>query len=151
MPLTSSENTIQTNIAAMRHWKGGGTNQAEGSGLGLARAFATPPFTEGEAFNGAHDNVRKVIVLMSDGENTNVGTDPVLDRDYSAYNHLGFWRDLADGDPLTQLLFGILHGVLPPQYRRNINSASELRHLRKRPRRRSSAPTSRMMASRSTP
>ena len=46
--------------------------------MGLARAFAAAPFTEGEAFNGARDNVRKVIVLMSDGENTNVGSDPVL-------------------------------------------------------------------------
>lgn len=123
VPLTSSDSTIQTNIAAMRHWSGGGTNQAEGLAWGWRVLSPGAPFTEGETFNGARDNVRKVIVLMSDGENTNVGNDPVVGSDYSAYNHMGYWRDVAAGDPITQLLFGILHGVLPPQYRRNINSS----------------------------
>jgi Flp pilus assembly protein TadG len=123
VPLTASESTIQTNIAAMRHWNGGGTNQAEGLAWGWRVLSPGAPFTEGETFNAARDNVRKVIVLMSDGENTNVGSDPVLGSDYSAYNHMGYWRDVAAGDPLTQLLFGILHGLLPPQYRRNINSS----------------------------
>jgi hypothetical protein len=85
----------------------------------------TAPFTEGAPYDPTGQSVRKVIVLMSDGENTNVGTDPVLGTDYSAYNHMGFWRDVAAGDPLTQLLFGLLHGILPVQYRRNINSANQ--------------------------
>jgi hypothetical protein len=123
VPLTSSDSTIQTNIAAMRHWSGGGTNQAEGLAWGWRVLSPGAPFTEGETFNGARDNVRKVIVLMSDGENTNVGNDPVVGSDYSAYNHMGYWRDVAAGDPITQLLFGILHGILPPQYRRDINSS----------------------------
>ena len=83
----------------------------------------TPPFTEGEPFNAARDNVRKVIVLMSDGENTNVGSDVVMSSDYSAYNHLGLWRDYAGGGLLNQLIGGILRGILPPQYRRNITSS----------------------------
>jgi Flp pilus assembly protein TadG len=124
VPLTSNDSLIQTNIAAMRHWMGGGTNQAEGLAWGWRVLSPTAPFTEGVAFNAAHDNVRKVIVLMSDGENTNVGDDPVLDTDYSAYNHLGVWTDLADGGLLNQLIGGILRGILAPQYRRNISSST---------------------------
>jgi hypothetical protein len=110
----------------MRHWSGGGTNQAEGLAWGWRVLSPTPPFTEGVAFNAAHDNVRKVIVLMSDGENTNVGYDPVMSSDYSAYGALGFWRDIANGNGvgLGQLIGAVLHGVLPPQYRRNITSST---------------------------
>lgn len=124
VPLTSNLSTIQTNIAAMRHWNGGGTNQAEGLAWGWRVLSPTAPFTEGEPFNAARDNVRKVIVLMSDGENTNVGSDPVMATDYSAYNHLGLWRDLDDGGIIGQLIGGILRGILPPQYRRNISNSS---------------------------
>jgi Flp pilus assembly protein TadG len=121
VPLTTSESTIQTNISAMRHWSGGGTNQAEGLAWGWRVLSPTAPFTEGAAYG---PNVRKVIVLMSDGENTNVGFDPVLASDYSAYNHLGLWRDLDDGTGLLgQLVGAVLMGVLPPQYRRNINNS----------------------------
>jgi Flp pilus assembly protein TadG len=119
VPLTSSNTTIQTNIAAMRHWSGGGTNQAEGLAWGWRVLSPTAPFTEGAPYG---DDVRKVIVLMSDGENTNVGNDPIMGSDYSALNHLGLWRDYADGGVVNQLFNGILYGILPPQYRRNINS-----------------------------
>ena len=121
VPLTSSDNTIQTNIAAMRHWSGGGTNQAEGLAWGWRVLSPTAPFTEGAAYG---PDVRKVIVLMSDGQNTNVGDDPVLDSDYSAYNHLGMWTDLADGGLLGQLIGGLVRGILAPQYRRNISSSA---------------------------
>lgn len=120
VPLTSNEGNVQTNIAAMRHWSGGGTNQAEGLAWGWRVLSPSAPFTEGAAYG---PNVRKVIVLMSDGENTNVGSDPVLDSDYSAYNHLGVWTDLADGGMLGQLIGGIVRGILAPQYRRNITSS----------------------------
>jgi hypothetical protein len=126
VPLTANETTIQTSIAAMQHWSGGGTNQAEGLAWGWRVLSPTAPFTEGVAFNQARDNVRKVIVLMSDGENTNVGQDAVMATDYSAYNYMGFWRDHASGNLLTQLLFGILHGILPPGIvRRDIDSSNE--------------------------
>jgi Flp pilus assembly protein TadG len=124
VPLTSDDGVVQTNIAAMRHWSGGGTNQAEGLAWGWRVLSPTAPFTEGVAFNAARDNVRKVIVLMSDGENTNVGSDVVMSSDYSAYNHLGLWRDYASGGLLNQLIGGVLRGILPTQYRRNINSSS---------------------------
>ncbi|MBL8544904.1 MAG: hypothetical protein JNL81_00480 [Hyphomonadaceae bacterium] len=121
VPLTTNETTVQTNIAAMRHWSGGGTNQAEGLAWGWRVLSPTAPFTEGAAYG---PDVRKVIVLMSDGENTNVGSDVVMSSDYSAYNHLGLWRDYASGGLLNQLVSGILRGILPPQYRRNINSST---------------------------
>ena len=122
VPLTSNEAVVQANIAAMQHWMGGGTNQAEGLAWGWRVLSPTAPFTEGMTFNGARDNVRKVIVLMSDGENTNVGDDAVMESDFSAYSYLGFWTNHSQGNSVTQLLFGLLHGVLPSQYRRNINS-----------------------------
>jgi len=121
VPLTSSDTIVQSNIAAMRHWQGGGTNQAEGLAWGWRVLSPTAPFTEGAPYG---PDVRKVIVLMSDGENTNVGTDAVMESDYSAYNHMGFWRNHAGGNLITQLLFGVLHGVLPSQFRRNINSSN---------------------------
>jgi hypothetical protein len=124
VPLTSNSTVVQSNIAAMRHWSGGGTNQAEGLAWGWRVLSPTPPFTEGEAFNSERDNVRKVIVLMSDGENTNVGSDVVMSSDYSAYNHLGLWRDYASGGLLNQLVGGVLRGILPSQYRRPINSSA---------------------------
>jgi Flp pilus assembly protein TadG len=122
VPLTTNESLLQTNVAAMRHWSGGGTNQAEGLAWGWRVLSPTAPFTEGRPYG---DDVRKVIVLMSDGENTNVGNDPVMASDYSAYNHLGLWRDYATGNVLGQLVGAILHGVLPAQYQRNINNSSQ--------------------------
>jgi Flp pilus assembly protein TadG len=121
VPLTSNESVVQSNISDMRHWSGGGTNQSEGLAWGWRVLSPTAPFTEGAAYG---PNVRKVIVLMSDGENTNVGSDPVMSSDYSAYHHLGLWSDYADGGLLNQLIGGILHGILAPQYRRNISSAT---------------------------
>lgn len=121
VPLTSNETTVQTNIAAMRHWSGGGTNQAEGLAWGWRVLSPTAPFTEGAAYG---PDVRKVVVLMSDGENTNVGSDVVMGSDYSAYNHLGLWTNYANGSLLNQLIGGILRGILPPQYRRNISSST---------------------------
>jgi hypothetical protein len=122
VPLTTNENTVQSAISNMRHWMGGGTNQAEGLAWGWRVLSPAQPFTEGAAYG---PDVRKVIVLMSDGENTNVGTDAVMAGDYSAYNYLGFWRDHATGNLLTQLLFGVLHGILPAQFRRDIDSSNE--------------------------
>ncbi|HRP11004.1 MAG TPA: pilus assembly protein TadG-related protein [Terricaulis sp.] len=121
VPLTTNRSTVITAIRAMRDWSGGGTNQAEGLAWGWRVISPGPPFTEGRPYG---DDVRKVIVLMSDGQNTNVGSDPVFASDYSAYNHMGLWRDYANGNILTNLLNGLLFGILPTEYRRNISSAS---------------------------
>ena len=109
--------TLQSAVSAMRHWNGGGTNQAEGLAWGWRVLSPGEPFTQGRAYNNARDNVRKVIVLMSDGENATVGTDAVMVNDYSAYNYVGFWSEFASGNALTRLLFGVLHGVLPQSSR----------------------------------
>ena len=120
IPLTNSDATLQAGISSMIDWNGGGTNQAVGLAWGWRVLSPAAPFTEGAPYG---PNVRKVIVLMSDGENTNVGNDPVFSSDYSAYNHLGEWRDYAGGNLLNQLLGLVLHGVMPAQYRRNITSS----------------------------
>lgn len=120
IPLTSDGDSIVDGIRAMQHWSGGGTNQAEGLAWGWRVLSPTPPFTQGAPYG---PDVRKVIVLMSDGENTNVGSDPVMSSDYSAYNHRGLWANYAAGNVLSQVLDAIVHGILPPQYRRNINSS----------------------------
>jgi hypothetical protein len=122
VPLTSNRTSVISAIRAMTDWSGGGTNQAEGLAWGWRVLSPGAPFTEGRDYG--EDDVRKVIVLMSDGENTNVGSDPVFASDYSAYNHLGLWRDYAGGNILTDLLNGILFGILPAQYRRNISSSN---------------------------
>lgn len=120
VPLTTSRSTVVNAVRDMRHWSGGGTNQAEGLAWGWRVLSPGEPFSQGRPYG---DDVRKVIVLMSDGENTNVGSDPVFASDYSAYNHLGLWRDYAAGGLLTQLLGAVLHGILPPQFRRNISNS----------------------------
>jgi Flp pilus assembly protein TadG len=125
VPLTTDNAALQTAIGNMIQWNGGGTNQAEGLAWGWRVLSPGAPFTEGAPYG---PDVRKVIVLMSDGENTNVGSDPVLSSDYSAYNHLGLWRDYDQGNWLGQLLGSllnsILHGAMPAQYQRNISSSS---------------------------
>lgn len=121
VPLTTNRTTVVNAVRAMRDWSGGGTNQAEGLAWGWRVLSPGPPFTQGRPYG---DDVRKVIVLMSDGENTNVGSDPVFGSDYSAYNHLGLWRDYAGGNLLNQLLGLVLHGILPAQYRRNISTSN---------------------------
>jgi hypothetical protein len=82
----------------MRHWNGGGTNQAEGLAWGWRVLSPGAPFTEGRPYDDPDDPVRKVLVLMTDGENTNVnGTSEsasggrVFQSDYSSYSHLGQW------------------------------------------------------------
>ena len=102
--------------------RGGGTNQAEGLAWGWRVLSPTAPFTEGAPYG---DNVRKVIVLMSDGENTNVGNDAVMASDYSSFNHLGLWRDYGPGNLLGQLLNLLPHGILPSGFIRDIDSSSE--------------------------
>jgi hypothetical protein len=47
-----------------------------------------------------------------------------MDSDYSAYNHLGLWTELANGNLLGQLISGVVRGILPTQYRRAITSSS---------------------------
>jgi len=120
VPLTNDVSTLTTAVSAMRHWNGGGTNQVEGLAWGWRVLSPTAPFTEGAPY----DEVRKVIVLMSDGENTNIGSDAVYQSDYSAFNHRGLWDEYADGS-LLGMIVGQLRGILASIYRRNIHSQSQ--------------------------
>jgi hypothetical protein len=91
IPLTTNRATIINAVQAMRHWNGGGTNQVEGLAWAWRVLSPTPPFTEGR--DPANEDVRKVIVMMTDGENTNINgtSDAIMGSDYSAYSHLGQW------------------------------------------------------------
>lgn len=124
VPLTNDMDDMIDAARAMRHWNGGGTNQLEGLAWGWRVLSPGAPFTEGEAYG----ETRKVIVLMSDGRNTNVGSDPVWSSDYSSLNHLGLWRDYQDGSllgGLYGLIGGLLHGLLDPLYQRDIDDSGE--------------------------
>ncbi len=130
VPLTNDLNVLSPAVDAMRHWNGGGTNQAEGLAWGWRVLSPTAPFTEGAAYG----ETRKIIVLMSDGENTNVGTDAVYQSDYSAFNYRGLWDEYADGSLLGAIV-GQLRGILNSLYRRNIHSRAQfVNHINDRER-----------------
>lgn len=123
VPLTTDPEPILDGIADMVHWNGGGTNQVEGLVWGWRVLSPGAPFTQGRPYNDPNDPVRKVIVLMSDGQNTNVGSDAVYRSDYAALNHLGLWADWDDGSLLSSL-GQLVRGVLPNLFRRSISSSS---------------------------
>lgn len=104
VPLTNDRATIINAVQAMRHWNGGGTNQVEGLAWGWRVLSHTAPFTEGR--DPDDEDVRKVLVMMTDGENTNInGTnDSVMQSDYSAYSHLGQWRNGSNPPGYAQQL-----------------------------------------------
>jgi Flp pilus assembly protein TadG len=64
-PLTNSRTTLNAAMTAMQ--PAGNTNILEGFTWGWRTLSPTTPFTEGKAYNAP--NNRKVIVLMTDGEN----------------------------------------------------------------------------------
>jgi Flp pilus assembly protein TadG len=71
-------NTAIGNMAAM-----GGTNITEGAAWGFRVLSPTAPFTEGAAYSST---TAKVMILMTDGENTTYpGTNMNYDQYYSAY------------------------------------------------------------------
>ncbi|MBL8551060.1 MAG: TadE/TadG family protein [Hyphomonadaceae bacterium] len=140
-PLTnaSGRNTVLNAIAAMQHWNGGGTDQVEGLAWGWRVLSPGAPFTEGRPYNDPSNPVRKVLVLMTDGENTNLSDTTVMGSDYSAYNHLYMWTantngingtprpppgSPANGYSSGVTVNGTTYGALPAAYRRNITSTS---------------------------
>jgi Flp pilus assembly protein TadG len=91
VPLTPVKAQVVDGVRDMVHWSGGGTNQTEGLAWGWRVLSPTAPFTEGAAYGVK----KKVLVLMSDGQNTNIGTgsgnNPIMGSDYSSYSHLSQW------------------------------------------------------------
>ncbi|HEX8900481.1 VWA domain-containing protein [Vitreimonas sp.] len=97
VPLTTDRDTVVNAIRAMRHWNGGGTNQAEGLAWGWRVLSPTAPFTEGRPYNDPNDPVRKVIVMMTDGENTSLNNNnDAFQSDYSSYGFRRVWTDYQD-------------------------------------------------------
>jgi Flp pilus assembly protein TadG len=81
-PLTNSASTITSAINALSPQ--GGTNITEGAAWGWRVLSPTEPFTEGGVYDSA---TSKVIILMTDGENTIYpGSNMNLDTYYSAYS-----------------------------------------------------------------
>jgi Flp pilus assembly protein TadG len=73
VPLTASENPVQSAISGMIVNVGGykpNTYIPAGLVWGLNVLSPTAPFTEAKAYDAGNKNPRKVIVLMTDGENT---------------------------------------------------------------------------------
>ncbi len=87
--LTNDYNVISNAISDMSHWFNGGTQTAQGVAWGWRALSPTPPFTEGQPY----DEVTKIMVVMTDGENWLVPSDnDALLSDYSAYGHLRMGR-----------------------------------------------------------
>jgi hypothetical protein len=94
VPLTTDRDTVINAIRAMRHWNGGGTNQAEGLAWGWRVLSPAAPFTEGRPYDDPDDPVRKVMVMMTDGENTSLNNDnDAFQSDYSAYGFRRVWTE----------------------------------------------------------
>ncbi len=83
LPLTSTPATVATAIGAMSAQ--GGTNITEGTAWGWRVLSPTAPFTEGAAYSNA---TSKVMIVMTDGENTAYQTSNMNDSEfYSAYGY----------------------------------------------------------------
>lgn len=87
LPLTTDKESALAKVRGMSHWVGGGTNTSQGLMWGWRILSPEAPFTEGASYETK--DLRKVIVLMTDGYNQLVGNNsggPVL-SDYSSYGY----------------------------------------------------------------
>jgi Flp pilus assembly protein TadG len=91
VPLTTDYDLLNTNIDAMRHWNGSGTNVSEGLMWGWRVLSPEPPYTDGKPFNDP--TVQKVVVLLTDGENVVYGASGTTNKsDYGSYGFLSSGR-----------------------------------------------------------
>jgi Flp pilus assembly protein TadG len=91
VPLTNDFDLLNTNIDAMRHWNGSGTNVSEGLMWGWRVLSPDAPYTEGRPFNDP--TVQKVVVLLTDGENVVYGASGTANKsDYGSYGFLASGR-----------------------------------------------------------
>jgi Flp pilus assembly protein TadG len=90
--LTSDKDKVLSKIKDLKHWNGGGTIGSEGVMWGWRTLSPNLPFADGAAYGTAGN--RKVLVIMTDGENTiggnNVG-GPVMSQ-YNAYGYMRWGR-----------------------------------------------------------
>ncbi|WP_181704722.1 TadE/TadG family type IV pilus assembly protein [Chthonobacter rhizosphaerae] len=87
-PLTSDTAVIDAAIGGMTAY--GGTNITEGLAWGWRAISPGEPFTEGKLYDAK--GVRKVIVLMTDGENTLNAQTNINRSTYSAYGYVAEGR-----------------------------------------------------------
>ncbi|MEZ6023042.1 MAG: hypothetical protein R3C16_06445 [Hyphomonadaceae bacterium] len=139
VPLTTNHTTVSRAIDNMRVVSAGGTNSAVGLVWGWRVLSPGAPFTEGR--DPEQEDVRKVIVFMTDGENTNMNMtseDGVLQSPYNAFGFRGQWTNFQNDVPVA--------------YRRNIgNSESSYVNYVDTTGCATSARTSKTTMSRSTP
>jgi Flp pilus assembly protein TadG len=87
VPLTNDYDLLNTNIEAMRHWNGSGTNVSEGLMWGWRVLSPEAPYTDGKPFSDP--TVQKVVVLLTDGENVVYGSSGTTNKsDYGSYGFL---------------------------------------------------------------
>lgn len=90
-PLTNDYDRLIAELDAMQPWNNSGTNGAAGLAWGWRALSPTPPFTEGVSYDD--EDVVKVIVLMTDGENQIWGGwDSPNMSNYSGYGYLSTER-----------------------------------------------------------
>lgn len=100
--LTSNRNTVLNKIQGLSHWNGGGTISSEGIMWGWRTLSPNQPFADGAAY-GTRDN-KKVLVLMTDGENTIGGNNvngPVMSH-YNAYGYMRWGRFPSENFQVAQ-------------------------------------------------
>jgi hypothetical protein len=91
VPLTNDFAKLRTNIDAMRHWNGSGTNVSEGLMWGWRVLSPEAPYTDGKSFTDP--TVQKVVVLLTDGENVVYGASGTANKsDYGSYGFMASGR-----------------------------------------------------------
>ncbi len=66
-PLTNSRATLEAAVAKMMPWAGNGTMANLGAVWGWRVLSSIPPFTEGREYDD--DSVKKIMVILTDGQN----------------------------------------------------------------------------------
>ena len=83
-PLTGTRSGLDTAVAALQ--ANGNTNILEGFMWGWRVLSPGPPFTEGKSYTAP--NNRKVIILMTDGQNNLQGISTFNHSDYTSYGYV---------------------------------------------------------------
>jgi Flp pilus assembly protein TadG len=102
-PLTNTKATLSDAVDALQ--ADGNTNILEGVMWGWRVLSPTAPFTEGKAYNSA--NNRKIIILMTDGQNnygglSNMNYSEFFTYGYAVHGHIG--QKTSNNSTLTSLL-----------------------------------------------
>ncbi|MCB2080651.1 MAG: hypothetical protein KDE55_23510 [Novosphingobium sp.] len=85
-PLTNDVAVLKADANKMEPWNNSGTNIALGLSWGWRVLSPEEPFTEGVSYTDSQ--VQKVIILLTDGENTIVSQNSHNKSDYNGYGYL---------------------------------------------------------------